>query len=152
VESTIVLSIIALVASVITASVTYYLTKKQQFALEERRLKEEFYRGFVKALSDVAMDNSDEAAIDRLSNGFNTLTLVANKEVVALLMEFHAFVSKKNSIPRDSPEWATRHDKLYTELIRQMRGDLFGRMEEVASFPPVHLAGRGPRMGEGVRR
>ncbi len=145
-DSTIVLSIIALVASVISASITYYLTKKQQFALEERRLKEEFYRGFVKALSDVAMNNSDEAAVDRLSDGFNTLTLVANKEVVALLMGFHAFVSnKKNPIPRDSPEWAAQHDKLYTELIRQIRADLFGRVEDEASFPPVHLAGRGTR-------
>lgn len=86
VDSTILVAVLGLLASVVSASVTYYLTKKQQFSLEERRLKEEFYRNFVKALSDVAMNNSDDAAVDRLSDGFNTLTLVANKEDAACIL------------------------------------------------------------------
>jgi len=35
--------------------------------LEERRLKEEYYKAFIKALSDVAIDNRDTAAQKRLS-------------------------------------------------------------------------------------
>jgi hypothetical protein len=56
----VVVASVGLLASVITASLTYYFTKKHQLKMEERRLKEESYRKFIKALSDMALDNSEK--------------------------------------------------------------------------------------------
>ena len=77
--------------------------------MEERRLKEEFYRSFIKALSDVAIDNKDDDAQKRLSEGFNSLLLMANANAVRKLMDFHDFVRIENTtILRDSEEWAKK--------------------------------------------
>jgi peptidoglycan/LPS O-acetylase OafA/YrhL len=62
-----IIAAISLFASVVTASLSYWFTKKNQMRLEERRLKEEYYKAFIKALSDVAIDNRDTAAQKRLS-------------------------------------------------------------------------------------
>ena len=53
---------ISLFASVITASLSYHFTKKHQLKMEERQLKEEYYKSFIKALSDVAIDNYNNKA------------------------------------------------------------------------------------------
>ncbi len=60
--STVIVATIGLLASVSTASLSYYFTKKHQLEMEERRLKEEFYKSFIKALSDVTIDNKDDEA------------------------------------------------------------------------------------------
>ena len=142
--SVIIIASIGLLSSVITASLSYYFTKKHQLKMEERRLKEEFYRSFIKALSDVAIDNEDDAAQKRLSEGFNSLLLMANANVVSKLMEFHNFVKIENTaIPRDSEEWTKKHDDLLTELVKEMRQDLFGKEKNINKFfPKVHLVGR----------
>ncbi len=115
--------------------------------MEERRLKEEFYKTFIKALSDVAIDNKDDGAQRKLSEGFNSLLLIANASVVKKLMEFHDFVRIENiDISRDSEEWSKKHDDILTELIRVMRQDLFGREKNIDRFfPKIHLVGRKPR-------
>jgi peptidoglycan/LPS O-acetylase OafA/YrhL len=59
---TVIVAMIGLLASVIAASLSYYFTKKYQLKMEERRLKEEFYKLFIKALSDVAINNKDSEA------------------------------------------------------------------------------------------
>jgi hypothetical protein len=141
-DPTILVAVLGLLASVISASVTYYLTKRQQFALEERRLKEEFYRRFIKALNDATAENPEDDAINALSEGFNSLVLVANKKVVKQLMDFHDFVKITNKdVSRGTKEWGQNFDKLYTELIRSIRADLFGREEDAATFPPLHMVG-----------
>ena len=142
--SVIVVASIGLLASVITASLSYYFTKKRQLKMGERRLKEEFYRSFIKALSDVAIDNKDDDAQKRLSEGFNSLLLMANANAVRKLMDFHDFVRIENTtILRDSEEWAKKHDDLLTELVKAMRQDLFGEEKNINKFfPKVHLIGR----------
>lgn len=144
--SPVIIASIGLLASVITASLSYYLTKKYQLKMEVRRLKEEFYKSFIKALSDVAIDNRDDEAQKRLSEGFNSLLLIANAEVVKHLMKFHDFVRiENNSISRDSEEWSRKHDDLLTELVKVMRYDLFGSKKDINKFfPKVHLIGRKP--------
>ncbi|MCK5306830.1 MAG: hypothetical protein KAJ66_06810 [Candidatus Omnitrophica bacterium] len=142
--SEIIVASIGLLASAITASLSYYFTKKHQLKREECRLKEEFYRLFIKALSDVAIDNKDDDAQKSLSEGFNSLLLMANANVVSKLMEFHNFVKMENVvIPRDSEEWTRKHDDLLTELVKEMRQDLFGKGKNINRFfPKVHLVGR----------
>jgi hypothetical protein len=139
----IVVACIGLFASVVVASLSYYFTKKSQLKIEERQLKEEYYRFFIKALSDVAIDNKDDEAQKRLSEGFNSLIIMANANVVRKLMDFHNFVKLENaSITRDSEEWSIKHDALLAELARAIREDLFGKKEEIEEFPPIHLVGR----------
>lgn len=143
----ILVAVIGLVASTITASLSYYLTKKHQFKIDERRLKEEYYKSFIKALSDVAIANKDESAQRRLSEGFNSLIVIGSPRVVKKLMEFHDFARRENTtIPRDSEEWSMKHDVLLRELIKEMRQDLFGKEKNIDTFiSDVHLVGGGPR-------
>lgn len=67
-----------LFASAFTAFISYFFTKKHQMRIEERRLKEEFYKNYIKALSDVAIDNKSDEAQKRLSECFNTSLLIAD--------------------------------------------------------------------------
>lgn len=138
---------ISLFASVVTAALSYWFTKKHQLRMEERRLKEEYYKAFVKALSDVAIDNRDVAAQKRLSEGFNSLIVIGSPPVVKKLMQFHDFVKTENTaIPRDANEWASRHDELLRELVKVMRRDIYGKEKDIDEYiSNVHLVGRGPK-------
>lgn len=140
----IVVASISLLASVITASLSYYFTKKHQLKIEEKRLKEEYYKSFIKALSDVAIDNYDEEAQERLSEGFNSLIVIASPKVVKKLMEFHNFVRIENTtIPRNSEKWSIQHDQLLRELVTVMREDIFGKEKDIDKYiSEVHLVGR----------
>ncbi len=143
----IIIASISLLASVITASLSYYFTKKHQLKIEGRRLKEEYYKSFIKALSDVAIDNKDNEAQRRLSEGFNSLIVIGSPAVVKKLMEFHGFARRENTqIPRDSNEWATQHDNLLRDVIKEMRQDIFGKEKNIEKYlANVHLVGRGPK-------
>lgn len=139
----IIVASISFLASVITASLSYYFTKKHQLKIEERRLKEEYYKSFIKALSDVAIDNYDEKALERLSEGFNSLIVIAGPKVVKKLMEFHEFTRAENmTIPRNSEKWSITHDALLKELVKAMREDIFGREKNIDQYiSGVHLVG-----------
>ena len=144
----IVIASIGLFASVITASLSYYFTKRHQLKMEERRLKENFYIKFIKSLSLVALDNSDASALDKLSDGFNNLLIIANQKTIEVLMEFHNFikVGGDTNIPRDSVEWSTRHDELLTKLVKEIRKDLLGKKSVIdKNFPLIHLTGGGSK-------
>ena len=142
-----ILAAITLFASVLTASLSYWFTKKHQLRLEERRLKEEYYKAFIKALSDAAIDNQDVTAQDRLSEGFNSLIVIGSPSVVKKLMQYHNFVRMDNTeIPRDSKEWSLRHDELLRELIKEIRLDIYGKEKDIDKYiSSVHLVGRGSR-------
>jgi hypothetical protein len=147
VMGSVIVAAIALLASVLTASLSYWFAKKQQLRAEDRRLKEEYYRVFIKALSDVAIDNSDYEAQKRLSEGFNSLIVIGSPRVVERLMRFHDFARIENtSIARDSPEWSQRHDELLRDLVKEMRRDIYGEEKGVDEYiSGVHLVGRGPK-------
>ena len=116
--------------------------------MEERRLKENFYIKFIKSLSLVALDNSDASALDKLSDGFNNLLIIANQKTIEVLMEFHNFikVGGDTNIPRDSVEWSTRHDELLTKLVKEIRKDLLGKKSVIdKNFPLIHLTGGGSK-------
>ena len=138
---------ISLFASVVTASLSYWFTKKNQLKLEERHLKEDYYKAFIKALSDVAIDNRDVEAQKRLSEGFNSLIVIGSPPVVKKLMQFHDFARIENTgIPRESNEWALKHDELLRELVKEMRRDIYGNEKDIDRFiSNVHLVGRGPK-------
>ena len=146
----IIVASISLFASVITASLSYHLTKKHQLKMEERRLKEEYYKSFIKALSDVAIDNYDNKAQKKLSEGFNSLIVMASPKVVKVLMKFHNFIKPTNTIiPRDSKEWSIEHDNQLQKLIKTMRQDIFGKEKNIDDYiSQVHLVGKAPEKPE----
>lgn len=133
---------LGVITSVITASLSYYFTKTQQIRNENRKLKEEFFRSFIKSVSDVAIDNSDPIAQKNLSEKFNTLTLVGSKEVVERLMLFHE-VTNREWVAKMGDNYLLEHDKRLRDLIIEMRRDLFGRKNRESDFPSIHLVGRG---------
>lgn len=136
---------IGVLGSVATASLSYYFTKKHEVEMEERRLKQECYKSFIKALSDVAIDNRDHDAQKRLSECFNSLLLIGDAQVLATAMDFHELVRIENTaLPRSSAEWIRRHDDLLNALLRAMRHDLFKRKQRGETFPRVHLVGTKP--------
>ncbi len=141
----IIIASISLVASVITASLSYYFTKKHQIRMEERKLKEEYYKSFIKAVSDVAIDNYDDEAQRRLSEGFNSLIVIASPKVVKELMDFHNFIRPQN-IDISREEWTVRHDNLLRQLIKAMREDIFGKERNIDKYiSKVHLIGKAPK-------
>lgn len=141
----IIVASISLVASVVTASLSYYLTKRQQIKSEERKLKEEYYRLFIKAMSDVAVNNNDQDAQKKLSEGFNSLIVIGSPEAVFELMRFHNYIRAENKkVSRDTPEWIAMHDSLLRDLVKAMRRDIFGKEKDIDKFLlDVHLTGRG---------
>lgn len=122
-----------------TASLSYYFTKKNQLEREAMTLKFDYYKNFIEALSDAVIDQNEEAN-KRLSNGFNTLPLVANSAAVEKLMEYHLLISDK-TIDRNTEEWSKKHEQLLTELIKRMREDLHNKKEFNDNFPNIHLVG-----------
>lgn len=127
---------------------TYYFTKKRELEAEQRKLKQEYYKSFIKALSDVAIDNSDDDAQKRLSEGFNSLIVISAPRVVQRLMEYHNFVrtDQDEEIARDSKQWTEKHDEILRSLIKEIRKDIYGAEKEVdALLSQVHLVGRKPK-------
>jgi|GEM_PF-3427887 len=100
-----------------------------------------YYRNFIKALNDVAIDNSDYDAQKRIAESFNSLIIIAAPKVVYRLMEFHNFIKTENTeIPRNSREWSEKHDHLLRQLVITIREDLYGREKDIDSLlAGVHL-------------
>lgn len=144
----IIIASIGILASVVTASLSYYFTKRHQLKMEERRLKENFYIKFIESLSLVALDNNNTVALDKLADSFNNLLIIANQKTVEILLEFHNFVKIGSNVglQRDSNEWLIQHDELLTKLIKEIRRDLLGKKSvNDKNFPNIHLTGRGKR-------
>lgn len=140
---------LGILASVITASLSYYFAKVQQIRSENRKLKEDFYRAFIKAVSDTAIGNEDEAARQKLSESFNTLTLVASREVVDKLMSFYEVTKGTFGAEMSFQDYMQEHDKRLKSLVVEMRRDLFGTRNIEKDFPNIHLVGMGKKINRG---
>jgi hypothetical protein len=108
--------------------------------MEERRLKEENYKIFMKALSDVAINNSNELALTKLSEAFNSSLVMASSSVIKYLMIYHELIKRSKTM--DPELFSKQHDEILTELIKTMRIDLFGKNKKLnKDFPLIHLLG-----------
>jgi hypothetical protein len=119
-----IIATIGIVGSVVTASLSYFFTKKQKMKMEERRLKEEYYTTYIQALSDAAIQYDNESNY-RYAKAFNDLLLIANDKVVELLIEFYDWTRNDNGIDKTTEEWSIKHDEILTRLLKEMRIDLF---------------------------
>lgn len=112
----IVVAIVGALVAILTAVITNHLTKRSQLKFEERKLKEEYYTNYVKAISNNVLMKDEHAELD---DAQNRLILVGSSEVVRILMQFHDAI--KISAPPINGE---EHDKILTDLIKAMRADL----------------------------
>lgn len=131
--------IIGVIAAIISAALSYYFTKKNQMSIEERKLKEEYYTDFIKAVSGVVVQ-SDEKSKDDLADKQNRLLLIGSSEVVTKLLIFHDYI-KPESQEKNGFD-SSRHDELLTELLKAMRKDLYKHKKINDNYPLVHLTGR----------
>ncbi|NLO91207.1 MAG: hypothetical protein GX410_04360 [Elusimicrobia bacterium] len=114
---TVCVAIIGLLGSCLT----YYFTKKQQLELEQRKLKQAYYEHFLKALSDLANNNTDIDAQKRFSESCNSLIVIASPMVVHKLMRFYDLVCMKSH-----EEARDKHDEYLRDLIIAIRQDIYG--------------------------
>ncbi len=133
--------VISIFVAVVSAAVSYFLTKKNQLNVDERRLKEKFYLAYIKAVSNSVVSNDIEESRDQLANAQNELLLIGSSDVVASLMEFHDYCkpSSKQNFTVD------RHDEILTKLIMNMRMDLYKNKKINSRYPLIHLAGKSSR-------
>lgn len=132
----IVVAIVSALVAILSVVISNHLTKKSQLKFEERKLKEEYYTNYVKAISNNVLMKDEHAELD---DAQNRLILVGSAEVVRILMQFHDAI--KPSAPPLSGE---EHDKMLTELIKAMRADLYGTRKVNDGYPIVHLSGLRP--------
>lgn len=133
--------IIGVMVSVISASLTYFFTKKQQIAADERRLKEKYYLNFIEAVSNNVVSDNSNKAHDQLADAQNQLLLIGSSEVVAKLMIFHNYVKSSNQQNFASE----KHDELLTDLLKSMRNDLYKNSKVNFGYPIIHLTGKAPK-------
>lgn len=129
----IIVAIVGAFVTILTAIVTNYLTKRNQLKFEERKLKEEYYTNYVKAISDNVLMKEEYAELD---DAQNRLILVGSADVVRILMHFHDRIK-----PSAPPLRGREHDEILTELIKAMRADLYGTNKINIGYPLIHLSG-----------
>lgn len=128
-----IIAIVGAFVTIVTAILTNYFTKRNQLRFEERKLKEEYYTNYIKAISaNVLLRGAD----GELDDAQNRLLLVGSADVVKALMTFFDRIK-----PSSPPLAGNEHDLLLTELVKAMRADLYGRKAVNKGFPLVHLSG-----------
>jgi len=78
---------IGIIIAVLSVSLPYFFTKRNQLRVDECRLKEESYLNLIKALSENVNSNDDEAK-RKLSNAHNHVLLIGSSDVVVNLRRF----------------------------------------------------------------
>lgn len=126
--------IIGILVAGVSAGLTYYFAKKQQIEADEQRLKEKYYLAYIAAVSNMVISNNDnrDEARNRLADAINQLLLTGSSNVVKSLMVFHDYLNRSNCD-------IGKHNELLTELIKNMRIDLYKNKKVNIDYPLIHL-------------
>ena len=137
------ISVVSVIAAIITAAATYYFTKKKQFLADETRLKEKAYLEFIDAISNNVLSDDIENSKSRLSETHNKILLIGSSDVVQKLREFAKYIGSdyKGDFSQSG------HDQLITELIKSMRFDLYKNKKVNTGYPMIAIS-RKHRRGE----
>ena len=136
----IIITSFGIVTAIITASSSYYFSKKNQIEADERRLKEKHYLEYIQAVSDMVVTTDKEKARTRLAEAQNQLLLIGSSYVVKSVLEFHDYVKPSNQEQREQGK--DKHDILLTEIMKAMRCDLYKSKKINNGYPIIHLSGR----------
>lgn len=127
--------------SILGAAITYFLTKRHEFAVKWQDEKMNHYKVLFSALSDLAVDGTDKHKANmHFALAVNTIALVAPQYVIKALMDFHDAVKYSNR-SKTPPE---RHDELLKELLLAVRKDIGRAHGDEASSFVFHLIGSAP--------
>ena len=122
-DTTVQVAIIAAATSVVAAVITFALNKRAERADALQQRKIEHYKELLFALSDVAIDGSDEKCRRRYAQSVNTIALVAPQNVISSLMRFHSNVMSvgQQRMPRDDPRnYQPELNQLLLEIRRSL--------------------------------
>ncbi len=134
-----IIAILSTFTSIMTLIITNYFSKRNQLKFDERKLKEEYYINYVKALSENVLSIDFNGARNSISDAQNKLLLVGSGEVVKNLMIFHDAVK-----PSAKVLTGEEHDLLLTDLLKSMRSDLSNDRKVNNLYPIIHLTGIEP--------
>jgi hypothetical protein len=134
-------TIISTSGAIFAASLSYYLTKKHQLALEWRKEKINHYKELLSAISDLAVDTTDkDNANIRFATAVNTIALVANQKVITALMYFHDEIKYSNK------NWSIeKENKLLIKLLLTLRKDVGLSKKDKEKTFIFHLIGSKPK-------
>lgn len=112
----IVTTLIALLGSVLSLSLSYWFSKKQERDAEWKKEKLAYYKAFVESLSGALRQHGSEEGQILFAKTSNNMLLFASPEVLKALTEFKEEI--RIGIPIE------RHDALLKKLIVAMRADI----------------------------
>jgi len=130
--------VVGVIIAVVSASLSYFFTKRNQLRIDEARLKEQHYLRYIKALSNNVMSDIplDESRSE-LSDAHNHILLIGSSDVVIQLRRFTEYIAVNNK----SNFTSDCHDKMLTELIKSMRRDLYKGRSVNRNYPIISLSG-----------
>lgn len=133
----IIIAIIGTVTAIITVCLTNFFSKRNEVKFLERKLKEKYYFEYINCLSVNANYNDKESTFKE-NEAFNKLVLIANINVLNKLYKLQDIRIKeiKNGNVND---YNKKFEKLFQELIIEIRKDLYGKKEK--NFPNIYLLG-----------
>jgi hypothetical protein len=140
-NATIIVAVISASASILAASLTFYLTKRHELAVQLRNEKLNHYKILLSSVSDLAVDgtNKNDANM-RFALAANTIGLAAPQYVINALMAFHDEIKPSN--PHKTQK---RHDELLNELLLAIRKDIgLAKGDDAGTFN-FHLIGAAPQ-------
>jgi hypothetical protein len=110
--------VVALGTVTVTQALTYFFSRKRDHETDWRKLKLEYYKEYVAALSGTVHHGYDAAVQRRYSDAVNGLNLVAPPKVLIALYAFLDETSVKNQNRTNF-----KYDSLLSVLMRNMRED-----------------------------
>ena len=112
----IVTALIALFGSVLSLSISYWFSKKNERESEWKKEKLAYYKAFVESLSGSLRYHTTAEGQAHYAKATNNMLLFASPEVLKALNEFKE--ETRNEIPIE------KHDQLLKKLIIAMRKDI----------------------------
>ncbi len=132
----IIISILGTITTIITIILTNYLSRKNELKFSEKRLKEQYYLKYINSISNNVNYNDTKSVLEE-NKAFNNLILISSKNVLEKLYDFQSLRIEhlKNHSVLNYNE---KYDKLFTELIKAIRNDLYNKTENI---PTIYLLG-----------
>ena len=129
------ITIIGTITAIITVVLTNYFVKRNKLKFSERKLKENYYLEYIKCISNNANYNDEQSVLEE-NKAFNTLVLIASEDVLYRLYEFQNLridKIKNNKVNN----YIEKYDRLFTELIKSIRKDLYGK--KAKNIPNIYI-------------
>jgi len=140
-DSAIFVAVITAAGSILVASLTFYLTKRNQLEVDRQQNKVNHYKVLLSSLSDLATDGTDKDEANRkFALASNTIALVAPQSVITALMKFHDEIKFSNPNKSDN-----KHDELLVKLLLEIRKDIGVSGRDDNKTFNFHLIGSAPK-------